>query len=238
MARYIFIAMYSFVPPFREATFRGVPSCVWQIRVCTCGCGTLKYLVNRVSSFSMLTLQQTGQFLFTKVSVRIKAKSRYTPWRRMGGGRYSSYSFLTLALSGGEWSASRPGRALPSKNVGTHKAHQYVSIAKRIVLEITNIGYFSRLGEKSFSVVWIGPVTWLRHAAAMTHSYRHQPKPLEWQFLPRPCWRKCFSTWHQSYKQLLDDTRFGRRISLTRDRWKMENASLHPLNSRYDVANQ
>jgi hypothetical protein len=29
-----------------------------------------------------------------------------------GGGRYSSYSFLTSALYGGEWSASRPGRAL------------------------------------------------------------------------------------------------------------------------------
>jgi hypothetical protein len=27
--------------------------------------------------------------------------------------RYNSYSFLTWALDGGEWSASRPGRALP-----------------------------------------------------------------------------------------------------------------------------
>jgi hypothetical protein len=33
----------------------------------------------------------------------------------LGGGerRYSSYSFTTSALDGGEWSASRPGRALP-----------------------------------------------------------------------------------------------------------------------------
>jgi hypothetical protein len=33
----------------------------------------------------------------------------------LGGGerRYSSYSYLTSALDGGEWSASRPGRALP-----------------------------------------------------------------------------------------------------------------------------
>jgi hypothetical protein len=29
------------------------------------------------------------------------------------GERHSSYSFLTSALYGGEWSASRPGRALP-----------------------------------------------------------------------------------------------------------------------------
>jgi hypothetical protein len=27
--------------------------------------------------------------------------------------RYSSYSFMNSALDGGEWSASRPGRALP-----------------------------------------------------------------------------------------------------------------------------
>jgi hypothetical protein len=31
----------------------------------------------------------------------------------LGERRYSSYSFLTSALEGGEWSASRPGRALP-----------------------------------------------------------------------------------------------------------------------------
>jgi hypothetical protein len=31
----------------------------------------------------------------------------------LGDRRYSSYSFLTSALDGGEWSASRPGRALP-----------------------------------------------------------------------------------------------------------------------------
>jgi hypothetical protein len=30
----------------------------------------------------------------------------------LGDRRYSSYSFLTSALEGGEWSASRPGRAL------------------------------------------------------------------------------------------------------------------------------
>jgi hypothetical protein len=39
--------------------------------------------------------------------------SHYMPWRHMGERRYSSYSFLTSALDGGEWSASRLGRALP-----------------------------------------------------------------------------------------------------------------------------
>jgi hypothetical protein len=42
-----------------------------------------------------------------------KAKqSLYTPWKRLGGEEYSSYSFKTSALDGGEWSASRLGRAL------------------------------------------------------------------------------------------------------------------------------
>jgi hypothetical protein len=39
--------------------------------------------------------------------------SRYTPWRRLGERRYSLYSSLTSALDRSEWSASRPGRALP-----------------------------------------------------------------------------------------------------------------------------
>jgi hypothetical protein len=34
-------------------------------------------------------------------------------WRCREEGMYSSYSFTTTALDGGEWSASRPGRALP-----------------------------------------------------------------------------------------------------------------------------
>jgi hypothetical protein len=53
--------------------------------------------------------------LFTRVQlVASKVKqSRYTPWRRLGGEEYSFYSFTTSALDGGEWSASRPGRALP-----------------------------------------------------------------------------------------------------------------------------
>jgi hypothetical protein len=37
-------------------------------------------------------------------------QSHYTPWMRLGGEEYSSYSFSTSALDGGEWSASRPGR--------------------------------------------------------------------------------------------------------------------------------
>jgi hypothetical protein len=41
-----------------------------------------------------------------------KKQSRYTPWWRLGGEEYSSYSFFISALDGGEWSASHPSRAL------------------------------------------------------------------------------------------------------------------------------
>jgi hypothetical protein len=46
-------------------------------------------------------------------SVSKVKQSRYTPWRRLGGRGYRSYSFTTSALDGGEWTASRPSRALP-----------------------------------------------------------------------------------------------------------------------------
>jgi hypothetical protein len=37
ICRYILLAMYSFVPPFREATFCGVPSCVFDKSGCAAG---------------------------------------------------------------------------------------------------------------------------------------------------------------------------------------------------------
>jgi hypothetical protein len=47
------------------------------------------------------------------VTVHVKQSSPTTHLRRLKGERrYSSYSFLTSALDGGELSASRPGRAL------------------------------------------------------------------------------------------------------------------------------
>jgi hypothetical protein len=54
------------------------------------------------------------------------SKSKSSPSTRHGGAwgerRYSSYSFTTSALDGGEWSASRLGRALPPGKgpPGTH----------------------------------------------------------------------------------------------------------------------
>jgi hypothetical protein len=58
----------------------------------------------------------------TSLSLTLKSHSKskkkeISPAKRHGCAwgerRYSSYSFTTSALDGGEWSASRPGRALP-----------------------------------------------------------------------------------------------------------------------------
>jgi hypothetical protein len=55
-------------------------------------------------------------FWATLLYMRVK-KKQSSPATRHGGAwgerRYSSYSFLTSALDGGKWSASRPGHALP-----------------------------------------------------------------------------------------------------------------------------
>jgi hypothetical protein len=50
-------------------------------------------------------------YIFMKVK-RVK-QSRYTALRRLGEKMYRSYSFMTLALERGEWSASRSGRLYP-----------------------------------------------------------------------------------------------------------------------------
>jgi hypothetical protein len=51
------------------------------------------------------------------VTAAFTNKSKAVPLHAMealgGERRYSSYSFFTSALDGDEWSASRPGRALP-----------------------------------------------------------------------------------------------------------------------------
>jgi hypothetical protein len=52
-----------------------------------------------------------------KGDMGVYVKQKSCPATRHGGTRgerrYSSYSFLTSVLDGGEWSLSRPGRALP-----------------------------------------------------------------------------------------------------------------------------
>jgi hypothetical protein len=62
----------------------------------------------------------------------------------LGGRGYSSYSFLTSALDGGEWSASRPGRALPLGKGPQVPIEQEAGWASEPV-------WTQRLEEKSFT---------------------------------------------------------------------------------------
>jgi hypothetical protein len=54
----------------------------------------------------------TEQPQFLEVYRSKTKQSRYTPWWCLGREEYSSYSFFTSALDGGDWSAACPGRAL------------------------------------------------------------------------------------------------------------------------------
>jgi hypothetical protein len=71
--------------------------------------------VCNIHTFELLFTSSSNRFLRPLAFlffIDYKKLSHYTPRRRLGERRYSSYSFSTSALDGGEWSASRPGRAL------------------------------------------------------------------------------------------------------------------------------
>jgi hypothetical protein len=48
-----------------------------------------------------------------QLKVKVNKCVPLPPYSAKGERKYSSYSFLTSTLEGGEWSASRPGRSLP-----------------------------------------------------------------------------------------------------------------------------
>jgi hypothetical protein len=66
------MAMYSFVPPFREAKFYGVPSCFWQIRVYRgwkkvaehCSRAKFKTSGDMIRSLSPMSNPQAGELPF------------------------------------------------------------------------------------------------------------------------------------------------------------------------------
>jgi hypothetical protein len=102
---------------FYKSTLRSIPEdshlhtvfCLFNIR-------TLRKDFRPTTEHDSELLLLTSHHMTLRFSLRVKSKakqSRYTPWWRLGERRYSSYSLLTSALDGGEWSASRLCRALP-----------------------------------------------------------------------------------------------------------------------------
>jgi hypothetical protein len=80
-----------------------------------------------------------------------KAKqSHNTPWRRKGERRYSSYSFITSALDGGEWSASLPGCALSpgERTPGTHWTVGWMGLRVGLYTEVRENILFACAGDR------------------------------------------------------------------------------------------
>jgi hypothetical protein len=61
----------------------------------------------------ILTCFETDVYVLTNKGKKGKVVPLRSIEVHLGERSYSCYSFLTSALEGGEWSASRPGRALP-----------------------------------------------------------------------------------------------------------------------------
>jgi hypothetical protein len=78
-------------------------------------------------------------------------RKKRSPTRNYGGAgqnrRYSSYSFMASALDGGEWSASRPRRALPPRKGSPLPIVQEAGWASEPV-------WTQRLEERSFAYAW------------------------------------------------------------------------------------
>jgi hypothetical protein len=90
---------------------------------CYCNCSLGCLLRQRSCCYGTISLIGSCYVHHTHTRTHTHIKhSLYTPWRRLGERRYSSYSFSTSALDGGEWSASRPGRAFTTgeRTPGTH----------------------------------------------------------------------------------------------------------------------
>jgi hypothetical protein len=79
------------------------------------------------------------------------------PWRRLGERGYSSYSFKTLALDGGELSASRPDHTLPPGKGPPVPIGQEAGWAPEPV-------WTQRLEEKPFASA--GDQTWITRSSS------------------------------------------------------------------------
>jgi len=101
---HIFLYLLNVAIFFRIEVFRHI--CNWKLQNCI-------YWLFPVSLSASKNSSITEQ-IFIKFCI---LKKQSSPATRHGGAwgerRYSSYLFLSSALDRGEWSASRPGRALP-----------------------------------------------------------------------------------------------------------------------------
>jgi hypothetical protein len=74
---------------------------------------TMKWLwLKKLKKYTQDFPNTSGSRRLVKVKKKVNM-SHYCNAGTKGERRCSFYSFLTLAVNGGEWSASRPGRALP-----------------------------------------------------------------------------------------------------------------------------
>jgi hypothetical protein len=83
--------------------------------------------------------------------VKGKAVPRHT-YEGAGGKRmYSSYSFTTSALDGGEWSASRPGRALaPGKGTPVPIVQEAGWAPEPVWTQRLEEKYFASAGDRTW----------------------------------------------------------------------------------------
>jgi hypothetical protein len=116
-----------------------------------------------------------------------KGKGKVVPLRsieaHLADSRYSSYCFLTWALEGGEWSASRSGRALPpgKEPPGTHCTGgcyrwQVVSYAHRrsyqpsLTRKLSESHLTSKVSRSHNAERWMSPS---EPSRSTTHSHSH-----------------------------------------------------------------
>jgi hypothetical protein len=97
-----------------------------------------------------LRLRPRGRWDRLIINTCTKKQSHNTLVKAQGERMYSSYSFTTSALDGGERSASRPGRVLPPGKDPPVPIGQEVGWAPEPV-------WTQRLGEKSFALPGIEP---------------------------------------------------------------------------------